>query len=100
MDIFLLQCNNNINNIMNEIVSQQRHYRNNNNKTRTIQMSDSDFGFDGGDSDLASDDEEVVDTSFVNEDVLVTTKIDDSSCDDEVVVIAEIITKNDTIVDT
>ena len=67
-------------------------------------MSDSDFGFDGGDSDLnfgfdagdsasSSDDEEVVDASFVNEDILVTAEIDDSSGDDEVVATAEIITK-------
>ena len=74
-------------------------------------MSDSDFGFDGGDSDLdfgfdagdsasSSDDEEVVDASFVSEDILVTAEIDDSSGDDEVVATAEIITKNNAIIDT
>ena len=65
-------------------------------------MSDSDFGFDGGDSDLdfgfdasasLSDDEEVVYASYVNDDVLVTAEIDDSSGDDEVVATAEIVTK-------
>ena len=74
-------------------------------------MLDSDFGFDGGDSDLdfrfdagdsasSSDDEEVVDASFGNEDILVSAEIDDSSGDDEVVATAEIVTKNDTIIDT
>ena len=76
--------------------------------TTTIQeqykMSDSDFGFDGGDSDSdfgfdagdsasSFDDEEVVDTSFGNEDVLVTAEIDNSFGDDEVVATAEVITK-------
>ena len=65
-------------------------------------MSDSDFGFDGGDSDSdfwfdasasSSDDEEVANASFVDEDILVTAEIDDSSGDDEVVATAEIITK-------
>ena len=50
-------------------------------------MSDSDFGFDGGDSDLdfgfdasasSSDDEEVVNTSSSSEDVLVKAHIDAS----------------------
>ena len=74
-------------------------------------MSDSDFAFDGGDSDLdfgfdagdsasLSDDEEVVDTSFVNEDILVTAEIDSSSGDDEVVATAEIVIKNNAIIDT
>ena len=55
--------------------------------------SDSDFGFDAGDSASSYDDEEVVDTSLVNEDILVTTEIDESSGDDEVVATAEIVTK-------
>ena len=73
-------------------------------KQEQYKMSDSDFGFDGGDSDSdfgfdagdsasLSDDEEVVDTSFVNEDILVTAEIDDSSGDDEVVATAEIVMK-------
>ena len=72
-------------------------------KQEQYKMSDSDFGFDGGDSDLdfgfdvgdsasLSDDEEVVDTSFGNEDILVTAEIDDSS-GDEVVATAEVIMK-------
>ena len=65
-------------------------------------MSDSDFRFDGGDSDLdfafdasasLSDDEEVANTSYVNDNVLVTAEIDDSSGDDEVVATAEIVMK-------
>ena len=64
-------------------------------------MSDSDFRFDGGDSDLdlgfdgsaSSSDDEVVNTSYVNEDILVTAEIDDSSGDDEVVATAEIVTR-------
>ena len=61
-------------------------------------MLDSDFRFDGGDSDSnfgfdpsasLSDDEEVVNTSYGNEDVLVTVEIDDSSGDDEVVATGE-----------
>ena len=55
--------------------------------------SDSDFGFDAGDSASLSDDEVVVDTSFSNEDVLVTAEIDNSSGNDEVVATAEVITK-------
>ena len=73
-------------------------------KQEQYKMSDSDFGFDGGDSDSdfgfdagdsasSSDDEEVVDTSFVNQDVLVTAEIHDSSGDDDVVATAEIVTK-------
>ena len=70
-------------------------------KQEEYKMSDSDFGFDGGDSDLdfgfdasasSSDDEEVVNASFVNEDVLVTAEIDNSSGDDEVVATPDIIT--------
>ena len=65
-------------------------------------MADSDFGFDGGDSDLdfgfdasasSSDDEEVVNASSSNEDVLVEAQIDDSSGDDDVVAAGEIITR-------
>ena len=64
-------------------------------------MSDSDFRFDGGDSDLdlafdasaSSSDDEVVNTSYANEDILVTAEIDDSSGDDEVVATAEIVTR-------
>ena len=72
-------------------------------------MLDSDFRFDGGDSDSvfgfdpsasSSDDEEVVNTSYVNEDVLVTVEIDDSSGDDEVVATGEMATKNDAVIDT
>ena len=63
-------------------------------------MLDSDFGFDGGesDSDFAfdesaslSDDEEVVNPSSSNEDILVKAQIDDSSGDHDVVATAEII---------
>ena len=63
-------------------------------------MSDSDFGFDGGESDLdfgfdesasSSDDEEVINASSVNEDVLVEAQIDDSPGDDNVVATAEIV---------
>ena len=53
--------------------------------------SDSDFGFDDGDSASLSDEEEVVDASFGNEDILVTAEIDDSSGDDEVVATAEVV---------
>ena len=65
-------------------------------------MSDSDFRFDGGDSDSdfgfdgsasLSDDEEAVNASYVNEDILVTAEIDDSSGYDEVVATAEIVTQ-------
>ena len=64
-------------------------------------MSDSEFRFDGGESDsdfgfdespLSSDDEEVVNASSSNEDVLVKAQIDDSSGDD-VVATAEIVTR-------
>ena len=63
-------------------------------KTRTTHqahqdhnMSDSDFGFDGGQSDLefsfdesssSSDDEEVINAPPVDEDILVKAQIDDS----------------------
>ena len=65
-------------------------------------MSDSDFGFDGGESDSdfgfdesasSSDDEEVINTSSVNEDVLVEAQIDNSPGDDDVVATAEIVTR-------
>ena len=65
-------------------------------------MSDSDFGFDGGESDSdfgfdesssSSDDEEVINTPSVNEDILVEAQIDDSSGDDDVVATAEIVTR-------
>ena len=65
-------------------------------------MLDSDFGFDGGESDVdfgfdesasSSDDEEVINASSVNEDVLVKAQIDDSPGDDDVVATAEIITR-------
>ena len=63
-------------------------------------MSDSDFRFDGGESDSdfgfgesasSSDDEEVINTSSVNEDVLVEAQIEDSPGDDDVVATAEIV---------
>ena len=65
-------------------------------------MSDSDFGFDGGQSDLdfgfdesssSSDDEEVIDALPVDEDILVEAQIDDSSGDDDIVATAEIVTR-------
>ena len=65
-------------------------------------MSDSDFGFDGGESDSdfgfdesssSSDDEEVINTPSVNEDILVEAQIDYSSGDDDVVATAEIVTR-------
>ena len=65
-------------------------------------MSDSDFGFDGGQSDLdfcfdgsssSSDDEEVISAPPVDEDVLVEAQIDDSSGDDDIVATAEIVTR-------
>ena len=65
-------------------------------------MLDSDFGFDGGESDLdfgfdesssSSDDEEVINAPSVNEDILVKAQIDDSSGDDDVVATAEIVTR-------
>ena len=63
-------------------------------------MSDSDFGFDGGESDSdfgfdesasSSDDEEVINAPSVNEDFLVEAQIDDSPGDDNIVATAEII---------
>ena len=65
-------------------------------------MSDSDFGFDGGESDLdfgfdesssSSDDEEVINAPSDIEDVLVKAQIDDSSGDDDIVATAEIVTR-------
>ena len=64
-------------------------------------MSDSDFGFDGGESDSdfgfdessSSSNEEVINAPSVNEDVLVKAQIDDSSGDDNVVATAQIITR-------
>ena len=65
-------------------------------------MSDSDFGFDGGESDLdfgfeesssSSDDEEVINAPPLGEDILVEAQIDDSSGDDDVVATAEIVTR-------
>ena len=65
-------------------------------------MSDSDFGFDDGESDSdfgfdesssSSDDEEVINAPSVNEDVLVEAQIDNSSGDDHVVATAEIVTR-------
>ena len=64
-------------------------------------MSDSDFGFDGGQSDLdfgfdgsssSSDDEEAINAPPVAEDILVEAQIDDSSGDDDIVATAEIVT--------
>ena len=65
-------------------------------------MSDSDFGFDGGQSDSdfgfdgsssSSDDEEVISAPPVDEDVLVEAQIDDSSGEDNIVATAEIVTR-------
>ena len=65
-------------------------------------MSDSDFGFDGGESDSdfgfdesasSSDDEEAINASSVNEDILVKAQIDDSLGDDDIVATAEIVTR-------
>ena len=65
-------------------------------------MSDSDFGFDGGQSNLdfvfdesssSSDDEEVINAPPVDEDILVEAQIDDSSGEDDVVATAEIVTR-------
>ena len=65
-------------------------------------MSDSDFEFDGGESDLdfcfdesasSSEDEEDINTSSVNEDILVEAQIDDSSGDDDVVATAGIVVR-------
>ena len=85
---------------------QQQHQRY---ETRTTHqahqdhnMSDSDFGFDGGESDLdfgfdesssSSKDEEVINALPVDEDILVEAQIDDSSGDDDVIATAEIITR-------
>ena len=64
-------------------------------------MSDSDFGFDGGQSDSdfrfddsssSSNDEEAINAPPVDEDVLVEAQIDDSSGDDDIVATAEIVT--------
>ena len=64
-------------------------------------MSDSDFGFDGGQTDLdfgfngsssLSDDEEAINAPPVAEDILVEAQINDSSGDDDVVATAEIVT--------
>ena len=65
-------------------------------------MSDSDFRFDGGQSDLdfgfdesssSSNDEEVINALPVDEDILVKAQIDDSSGDDDVVATAKIVTR-------
>ena len=65
-------------------------------------MSDSDFRFDGGESDSdfgfdesssSSNDEEVINTPPVDEDILVQAQIDNSSGDDNVVATAEIVTR-------
>ena len=50
-----------------------------------------DFGFD--ESASSSDDEEVINASSVNEDVLVEAQIDDSPGDEDIVATAEIITR-------
>ena len=87
------------------IEQQQQHQRY---ETRTTHqshqdhnMSDSDFGFDGGQSDSdfgfdgsssSSDDEEVINAPPVAEDILVEAQINDSSRDDDVVATAEIVT--------
>ena len=84
---------------------EQQHRRN---ETRTTHqahqdhnMSDSDFRFDGGQSDSdfgfdgsssSSNDEEVINTLPVAEDILVEAQIDDSSGDEDVVATAEIVT--------
>ena len=85
---------------------QQQHQRY---KTRTTHqphqehnMSDPDFGFDGGESDSdfgfdesssSSDDEEVINAPRVDEDILVKAQIDNSSGDDGIVATAEIVTR-------
>ena len=65
-------------------------------------MTDSDFGFDGGESDLdfgfdvsssSSNDEEVINAPPVDEDILVEAQIDNSSGDDDIVATAEIVTR-------
>ena len=64
-------------------------------------MSDSDFRFDGGQSDLdfgfngsssSSDEEELISAPPVDEDILVEAQIDESSGDDDIVATAEIVT--------
>ena len=59
-------------------------------------MSDSDFWFDGGESDLdfgfdESASSSDINASSVNEDILVEAQIDDSPGDDDIVATAEII---------
>ena len=65
-------------------------------------MLDSDFRFDGGQSDLdfgfdesssSSNDEEVIHTLSVDEDILAKAQIDNSSGDDNIVATAEIVTR-------
>ena len=65
-------------------------------------MSDSDFGFDGGQSDSdfgfngsssSEDDEEVTNAPPVDEDILVEAQINNSSGDDDIVATAEIVTR-------
>ena len=65
-------------------------------------MSDSDFGFNGGQSDLdfgfdgsssSSNDKKVISAPPVDEDVLVEAQIDNSSGEDNVVATAEIVTR-------
>ena len=65
-------------------------------------MSDSDFGFDGGQSDSdfgydetssSSNDEEVINATPVDEDILVEAQIDSSSGDDDIIATAEIVTR-------
>ena len=65
-------------------------------------MSDSDFRFDGGQSDSdfgfdesssSSDDEEVINAPPVDEDILVKAQIGNSSGDDDIVATAKIITR-------
>ena len=54
-------------------------------------QSDSDFGFDGSSS--SSDEEEVISAPPVDEDILVEAQINESSGDDDVVATAEIVTR-------
>ena len=65
-------------------------------------MLDSDFRFDGGESDSdfgfdecssSSNDEEVINAPPVGEDILVKAQIDNSSGDDNIVATAEIVTR-------
>ena len=85
---------------------QQQHQRY---ETRTTHqahqdrnMLDSDFSFDGGESDSdfgfdesssSSNDEEVINAPPVDEDILVKAQIDNSSGDDNIVATAEIVTR-------